>query len=560
MASNASWASIARDTTRSWRAMANRKTVMADVSAGLTVAMVAMPLNLALAVACGLPPHAGLMSGAVAGLVGALFGGGRFQITGPEVALAPITFAIVEAHGVTGLVTATVLAGVLQIVLGLVRVGSIVRAIPRPVVGGFMAAVGLLVFNSQLPRLLGLEGVHTMSSIRDPAVLLTASPSTLLIGGLVIATLLAMTRAPRGVPGPLVALVIAVGVTAIAGFDVPRIEPISSDASLFPAWPALDALDLPAIFPSALALAMLASIDSLLCAVSIDNRTRDRHDSDQELVAQGLANIASGLFGGMPAAAAIVRSVVAVEARAATRLTGVVQSAALALVVVALGAHLDHVPLAALAGVLLVVGAKLVQVRELRAVARVSRLEAGVFVATTVAILGLDFVPGVGVGIGLALAAFATNVRKQLRVSGIRSEGATRVVQIAGALFFGSQSRLAALVEGASSDDTKALVIDLRGVRVIDASGMGALRAAIEDLATDSRTVHVTGVPSGLVEALKAELGPSCATVFETEAQALAALRAGADAADDTPLPAVRPDERAGGRLSIGTQWVTSGE
>jgi SulP family sulfate permease len=517
--------------------MFDRHTFGADLSAALTVAMVSLPLNLALAVACGLPPHAGLLSAAAAGIVGALIGGSRYQITGPEVALAPMTLAIVTDHGLGGLIAVTAMAGLLQLGMGFLRVGRVVGSIPRPVVGGFLAAVGLLVFDSQVPRLLGLDGVATIGSIGDLSGL-GVNLSALGVGALVIVTLVVLRRFPR-IPAPLVGLGAAVIVTASLDLSVARIEPLEG-ASLLPTLPAFGELDFLALLPSAIALALLASLDSLLCAVSIDQRTGERHNSDQELVAQGFANIASAFVGGMPVAAAVVRSVVAVESRAATRLAGLLQSFFLLAVVLVLGAHLDHIPLAALAGVLLVVGARLIHVGELRAIARIGRFEAVVFVATALAIVFFDFVPGVIFGVGLSLVALAQGERNALNVRAVRELPDTRIVELEGALFSASQDRLRGLVDphlgGAAY-----VVLDLRGLHVLDASGIAALRTCVEKIRKRGAAVGVGGVPSARLMMLTRELEGSGALVrHSADAAAQALIADGAWSAEPTDrLPPV---------------------
>jgi SulP family sulfate permease len=522
--------------------MFRRETVLGDLSAALTVTMVALPLNLALAVACGLPPHAGLVSAAVGGSIAALLGGSRFQITGPEVALAPMTLAIATTHGTGGLMIATVISGLLQLGIAALRWGGLVRAVPRPVVGGFMAAVGILVLDTQLPRLLGLEGVARVSSLRSiddlVAHLGNTSPSAVAIGAMVVVLFVVASRGPRWLPAPLLALGSGVLLTALLDLPVQRIEPIAG-TSIWPAMPSLSGIDWMSLLPSAVALALLSSLDSLLCAVSIDGRTGERHQSDQELFAQGIANIASGLFGGMPVAAAVVRSVVAVESRARTRLAGLAQSAMMMVVVLALGAHLDHIPLAALAGVLLVVGAKLVRLEELRALSVISRGEAGVFVATAAAILALDFVEGVVVGVALSLALLSRQLRDTLRARVVEAHGVT-VVILGGALFSASQDRVRALIEAYLGDERE-VVLDVRELAALDASGAAALRGAVEKLEQRGVVVHVAAAPSAL-EGLRAELRAT--PVHPSRDEALSAL-ARAAAVRPAPPRSTRPPRTA---------------
>ena len=502
------WRLSAQRTLTSCRAMFERRSMGTNISAGITVALVAIPLNLALAIACGLPPAAGLVTGAVAGILGAFLGASPYQITGPEVALAPITLAIVTEHGFPGLIAVTFLAGLMQIAFGVLRLGGIVNAIPVPVIGGFLAAVGLLVFDSQLPRLLGLPPeLKLLTDIRDPATLSQIAPAVLAVGVVVIAVLVILPRHIERLPAPLVAVAIATAPILLFEAPLPTVTAIESAIPML-TLPTFALADLTSLLPSAAALALLASTDSLLCAVSVDARKGgERTRSDQELVAQGLANMASACVGGMPVAAAVVRSVTAIEAGATTRLASLVQSVVLGLVLVVLGGLVAYVPLVALAAILLVVGARLVQVHQLRTMWRLARFEALVFVATAVAILVADFVIGVVAGVVASLGYFAHQQRlalgqaagRQDRSEAIEaveaiecSPAAMSTVRLAGPLFFGSQDRVAELVSKIVSSGRA--VLDVSGVTTVDTSGALALGRAINELTERGVEVRVWGL------------------------------------------------------------------
>jgi SulP family sulfate permease len=485
--------------------MLERKSIAPNLAAGLTVTLIALPLNLALAIACGLPPSVGLITGAIAGLVGALLGGSRFSITGPEIALAPISLEIVARHGFSGLVVATFLAGLMQVAFGLFRVGGLVHAIPYPVVAGFLSAVGLHVFDAQLPRLLGLPNdVALLSEVRSFQVLTQIDGSALALGVLVVLAMVLLPRVSRRVPAPLFGLGLAVAAMALFKLDVASVARI--DATLpRPALPAFAGLDLLALLPEALALALLASIDSLLCAVSTDSLAGGEGTrTDQELCAQGLANMASACFGGMPVAAAVVRSVAAVQAGATTRLAASVQSLALGLVLVAAGSLVSYVPLVSLAAILLVVGFRLIQWRHLLAMWRMARFEAGVFVVTAAGILLTDFVVGVGIGVVAALAHFAREQGATLRARQLPSrtlpaaaesqrptlDTTLPVIHLEGPLFFGSQTGLdMALLNVRASN---AVLVDVSKLSTVDVSGAMALASALKRLASDGLSVWVS--------------------------------------------------------------------
>ena len=463
--------------------------------AGVTVALVALPLNMALAIACGLPASVGLVTGAVAGVLGAVLGGSRLQITGPEVALAPITFELLSRHGLEGLLAVTVMAGLIQIAFGVLRVGRLVHAIPVPVIAGFLAAVAIMVFDSQLPVLLGVSDQARLVTELDASILSGVRWPTVAIGLVTIALLVAVPKLARRIPAPLVGLGAAMALVAVMEPSVAMVDSISAGFPA-PALPSLTPVPFDELFAEAFALALIASIDSLLCAVSIDARTgRSGTRTDQELVAQGIANVGSACFGGMPVAAAIVRSAAAVEAGATSRLAPLVQSVVLALVVVAFGTVVGHIPLVALAGILLVVGWRLVDWSLLRQMWTSTRFEVGVVVATAIGILLTDFVIGVLVGVLAALAEFAYRQRTLVRMHGEHDHDVdgVRVVRLQGPLFFGSQGEVARIFEAIV--EVRVVVVDLGGVPTVDSSGAGALARSVERLRCEGIEVWLTALP-----------------------------------------------------------------
>jgi len=517
------WRPIAQNTLASWREMFERKSIVDNLLAGVTVAFVALPLNLALAIACGLPASAGLVTAAVAGALGALFGGARLQVTGPEVALVPLTYEISQRYGIEGLIWATFLCGVLQILFGIARLGRLIHAIPVSVIGGFMAAVGILVFNSQVPRLLGLPTeIRLVSSLRGTEWISQVNLTAVALGALVMAGTIYLPKLHKRIPAGLLALVAVTGIVAFAGASVAVVGPLDGS------WPAarlpqFGKVDLVALFPEALALALLASIDSLLSAVAIDAQSKaPRHSSEQELVAQGVANIACSLFGGMPAAGAIVRSSAAVQSGATTRLPALTQSALLLVMFFLATKLVGLLPLTGLAGILLVVGYRLINFKQLRFMWKVSRFESVVFVATALSILVADFVDGVMMGLVLSLVHFA-HVQRRLDISLqspevdepgelsrlLTADGApggaipnAAVIRLEGPIFFASHTGLERL--GAEKRLPKHLIFDLSGVPLIDYTGIEAFRALVSRLG-DEGTLSLVARPSKEVAASLSE-------------------------------------------------------
>jgi SulP family sulfate permease len=539
--------SIWKDTLTSWREMAAPESLADNLQSGLTVAFVALPLNLALAIACGLPASVGLVTGAITGVIAALFGGSRLQVTGPEVALVPLTFEILQRHGVAGLLCATFLCGLLQILIGLARVGRLIHAIPVSVIGGFMAAVGLLVFNSQIPRLLGLSSeIRLVSSMPGSAWYEQVDIAAVAIGAVVVAATVLLPKLHRRLPGGLIGLAVAVVGVGALGLSTASVGSITAALPSL-SLPPFHGVDLSALFPEAIALALLASIDSLLSAVAIDAQSKaPRHSSDQELMAQGVANVVSSLFGGMPVAGAIVRSSAALQCGATTRLAALTQSLTLLGLLFLARPLVERLPLAGLAGILLVVGYRLINWRQLRFMWKVSRFEAVVFVMTAASIVASDFVGGVLAGLVLSLVHFA-HMQRRVDVSLVtaasdepgevpqlldmlsrRSRGGTpraAVVRVEGPIFFASHTALQSLAEGGQLP--KHLVFDLAGVPLIDFTGIEAFRALLERL-RERGTSALLSRASENVTARLSEAGllklVASRRVFPTVSEALASL------------------------------------
>lgn len=497
-------------TLRSWREMISPANLPADLSAGLTVALVALPLNIALAIACGAPAATGVITAVVAGVVAGMFGGSHLAVTGPAAAMVPLCAEIIARHGLRGLVVAAFLAGVLQVLLGLLRVGRLVQSIPVSVVAGFMSGIGLLILGGQIPRLLGLPPeVKSIGAIaKNPALLGAVSPLAVGAGLVVLAALVLLPRVSKKVPAALIGLAAVTGIVVFANIQLPSVGAIPRSVPL-PRLPSLAGLDLVALMPEVFALTALASIESLLSAVAVDTMARTpRHSSDQELVGQGLANMTAALFGGLPVTGVIVRSSVAVQSGGRTRMTPVSHSIAILLMMLVAAPVVARVPIAALGGLLVFIGLRLLEWRELAKMWSISRFEAVVFLVTMAGIVFFDFIDGILVGVVLSLVHFAHTQRvlgvatvplhelEELdeegelpRLMGSDPGANVSVVRIEGPLFFVSHTGLESLA--ARDDLPEFLVFDLSGVPFIDVTGLETLRAQIRALADRGTRVLV---------------------------------------------------------------------
>jgi SulP family sulfate permease len=350
-----------------------RRQFAADLGAGIVVGIVALPLAIAFAIASGLPPERGIFTAIIAGLLISALGGSRVQIGGPTGAFIVIVYGIVQQYGVAGLTIATIMAGVILIGLGLARLGGAIKFIPYPVTAGFTAGIAVIIFTSQIKDFLGLHmGPLPASFIEKWQAYATAGAVHLPTLGVALGTLLVITAWPRidrRIPGPFVALVFATA--AVALFDIP-VETIGQrfggiPTSLpAPSIPSIALSDALALVGPAFTIALLAAIESLLSAVVSDGMIGSRHRSNMELVAQGVANIAAPIFGGMPATGAIARTATNVRTGGRTPVAGIVHALTLLLILLAFGRWAELVPMPALAAILVVVSYHMSEWRSFR--------------------------------------------------------------------------------------------------------------------------------------------------------------------------------------------------
>ncbi|HEX7707877.1 MAG TPA: sulfate permease [Thermoanaerobaculia bacterium] len=488
-----------------------RQSLLRDLVAGVVVGIVALPLALAFAIASGVPPERGLYTAVVAGFLISALGGSRVQIGGPTGAFVVIVYGIVAKHGYEGLVICTVMAGFILIGLGALRLGALIKFIPYPVITGFTAGIAVLIFSSQMKDLFGLQmgavppdfiekwsayGEH-IGSIHWPAV-------GVAIGSLAI--LLFWPRALRMIPAPFVAMIAATMVVQM--FDLP-VETIGSrfggvPSSLpRPAWPDVPWSQMRELIPPAVTIALLASIESLLSAVVADGMIGTRHKSNMELVAQGVANIASPIFGGIPATGAIARTATNVRAGGRTPLAGMTHALTLMLILVAAGEWAARIPLAALAAILVVVAYHMSEWRSFASLLRAPRSDLFVLIMTFGLTVFVDLTVAVQVGVVAASLLFMKRMSEVTHVEGITSEisdtdaredpdaishlrdrrrsiggrvvpHGVEVYEVNGPFFFGAADKLRNVLTGIARPP-KVFILRMRNVPAIDATGMHAL-------------------------------------------------------------------------------------
>ncbi|MBK8481229.1 MAG: bifunctional SulP family inorganic anion transporter/carbonic anhydrase [Proteobacteria bacterium] len=479
-----------------WRRMVSREHLRGDVLAALTVACIAIPLSLAIALASGVKPETGLITAIVGGLVGALFGGAPLAVSGPAAAMAVLVASVVEQHGLGGLLAVTATCGLLQVATGALGLGQFMRLVPLPVVEGFTAGIGAIILVGQLPRVLGLpppsnaQVLEVLKHIGEVLAHARLVPFVIASGALGLT--LGLKRLGPLFPGPLVAVALPTVVVAALGLDVELIGAIPRSLP-FPTAPAMPALsELPSILALTFIVYALASLESLLSATAVDKLSRQgKHDPDQELVGQGLANVASALFGGIPVTSVIVRSTLNVQAGGRTRRAALLHAVVVLLVVYLIAPVLGRVPVAALAGLLAAVALRMLAVRRFIALWRESRSEGVVYLSTFAVMLFVDLVQGVQWGVVAALAITAIRLGRMPHGPLVTGDDPCRV-QLAGPLTFLSSLGLHSLRKQVEElEPGQRLVIELEEVNTIDTS-------AAEQLADLAGTARARGVRMAL--------------------------------------------------------------
>ena len=481
------------DVSRTWKS---------DLLAGVTVGIVALPLALAFGVSSGAGAESGLVTAIVAGFVAAVFGGSNVQVSGPTGAMVVVLAPILAERGTGALATVCLLAGVLVLLAGVLRLGRTVGYIPWPVIEGFTLGIAIIIFLQQVPTATGTRtGESTNAAIAAVEALSTAVwPKmgwSLLLVMIVVVVMIGSQRLHPRFPASLLAIVVA----SVAGLAMPvdRIGELPAGLPA-PSLPALDPASLLALAGPAAAVAALAAIESLLSArVAVTLADTGPFDADRELVGQGLASLVAGLFGGMPATGAIARTAVNVRAGGRTRIAAVTHSLLLLAIALVGASVVSHIPLAALAGVLMVTACRMMTPSAVSTVLRSTRSDAVVFCLTAVITVSVDLIYAVLIGL-LAAGFFA--LRQLARTSGVHREELPGAVQagderialfrLEGALFFGAAERM--LERVSALRDVEVVVIRMSQLQILDATGAQVIAELITSLERRGITVLVKGI------------------------------------------------------------------
>ncbi len=496
----------------------DREQFLGDLGAGVIVGVVALPLAIAFAIASGVTPDRGLWTAIVAGFLISALGGSRFQIGGPTGAFVVIVYGIVQKYGVDGLTVATIMAGVILIVMGASKLGAMIRFIPQPLITGFTSGIAIIIFSGEIKDLLGLHmGTVPASFVgkigayaRDVT---GVTPAAIGISALALAILLLWPRVNRRIPGTIVALIVTTLLVAVMHLPVEtigqRFGPISASVP-HPQMPHLSFVQISALVGPAFTIAFLAAIESLLSAVVADGMTGARHRSNMELIAQGVANVVSPLFGGMPATGAIARTATNIKNGGRTPVAGIIHAFTLLVITLFAGRWASLIPMATLAAILVVVSYHMCEWRNFLSELRSPKSDVVVLLATFSLTVVVDLT--VAISVGLILAAFLF-IRRMASVTSVRrlhdvtdedgmddgDEGSfneaqrhripagVQIYEIAGPFFFGVAAMFKDTIARITGNPL-VLIIRMRDVLSLDSTAMHAL----EDVVHRSRRAGTT--------------------------------------------------------------------
>ncbi len=487
--------------------------LLKDLSSGVIVAIIALPLSIALALASGVKPEQGIYTAVFAGFIISLLGGSRVQIAGPTAAFATIVAGIVAKNGTDGLIIAALLAGFLLVLMGFFKLGSLIRFIPFTITIGFTAGIAVSILVGQIKDFLGityLAGLETVDTLDKMHAIVRSFSSVnlqaLLVGEAALAVLMLWPKISKRIPASLIAVL--VGVLMVQKFDlhVNTIGDLYTIAQGLPAFhlPALSYSRIAAMFPDAITIALLAAIESLLSCVVADGMINGHHNSNMELIAQGLGNIVSVLFGGIPATGAIARTAANVKNGGRTPIAGMVHAVVLLLVLLSLMSYAALIPMPVIAAILFVVAYNMSGWRTFIKLCKTApKSDILVLVTTFVLTVVFDLVVAIGVGMMLVCILFVKRMTEETGVrawvdadkvemgSGVEVPPFTRVYELDGPLFFGVADKL---TTNLSTADCKCIILRMRSVNSIDITALNAL----EQIFTGCRKKGITLVLSHL--------------------------------------------------------------
>lgn len=498
-----------------------------DVMAGIIVGIVALPLAIAFAIASGVSPEKGLITAIIAGIIISVLGGSKVQIGGPTGAFIVIVFGVVQQFGVNGLIVATFMAGIMLMIMGFAKLGSVIKFIPHPLIVGFTTGIAVIIFSSQIKDLLGLQMEKVPAEFVEKWIAYAKNIGSinwyaLIIGLASILLVLFSSKVTRIIPGSLVAIVLST--LAVQAFNLPvetigsRFGEIPSSMPL-PAIPQVDWATIKMLLPAAFTIAILGAIESLLSAVVADGMIGGNHRSNTELIAQGGANIASALFGGIPATGAIARTATNVKNGGRTPVAGIVHAITLLIIMLLFGKWASLIPMSALAGILIIVAYNMSEHHTFFDIAKGIRSDAAVLLTTFFLTVFFDLT--IAIEIGMVLAAFLF-MRQMIQISSVdlmpkdtdhsvidlnatdqfKIPEEVDVFEITGPMFFGAAYKFKDSMRFIEKKP-KVLILRMRKVPVIDATGLHTIRDVLKMCDNDGTKLIMSGVQPLVLQELQ---------------------------------------------------------
>ncbi len=503
--------------------------VRKDLMAGITVGIIALPLGMAFAIASGVKPEYGLYTTIIGAIIVALFGGSRYQVAGPTGAFIPLLLSVVLTYGYENLLIVGFLAGIILITLGLCKMGSLIKYIPRPVTVGFTAGIAVNIFVGQIPNFLGLTGLQRHESfyanVQEIVLHInTFNAYSLLIGIVCLAAIIQTPRYLPRIPGSLVGLVLS---TLIAHLLFPdKVATIGSAIGVIPnslpefSLPEISREKIELLIRPAFAIAALGAIESLLSAVVADGMTGDRHDSNRELIGQGLANILCPLFGGIPATGAIARTATNIRMGAKTSISVIFSAIFVLAILLFLGPYASNIPLASMAPIMMVVAWNMSEYRQFKHIMLHSNNDNKVLLVTFLCTVFLNLTTAIEVGIILAMVIFTKRMSDMLVVTKVLPDPNSRlelaeeeidypackqisIFNIEGPLFFGAAQMFSQSILGAIHYQPKVFILKMSHVPFMDLTGEQRLADVINTFHNRGVVVLLSGVSRQPKELMK---------------------------------------------------------
>jgi sulfate permease, SulP family len=504
-----------------------------DLLAGIIVGIVALPLAIAFGIASGVTPEKGLITAIIAGFLISLFGGSRVQIGGPTGAFIVIVYGIVEQYGVVGLAVATIIAGVMLVAMGIMKLGTVIKFVPFPVVVGFTSGIALTIFTTQIKDLAGMH-IHKMpADFLHKWLVYTQNISaiswwSLGVGVLSIAIIQLSPRISKKIPGSLIAIILVTVLVYVLRnyFGIAGIETIGDRFTINASLPKVQTplINFEAVrtlMPAAFTIALLGAIESLLSATVADGVISDRHDSNTELIAQGIANIVAPIFGGIPATGAIARTMTNINNGGRTPVAGIVHAIVLLLIMLFLGNLTQHIPMACLAGILIVVSYNMSEWRTFRSLLKTPKSDVAVLLSTFLLTVIFDLTIAIEVGMLLAVLLFLRRIADTTSISVFHDEvdepefvegnietehlsvpHGVDVYEIEGPFFFGIANKFEEVMKQVA-EKPSVRIIRMRKVPFIDSTGVHNLEILIKSSQKEGVQVMLSGVNQKVLNVLE---------------------------------------------------------